>query len=124
MNRKRQPHLLLRVAPEPPAPVVQAMPGRRVRLNPDAIPDLAAFLCALAEPVARMSRRTLRGLKGHARVSMKGQIAWAKAAAEGIQRMVNNLTECVGLDDFDHFRTQFIAGAERRAGRIDPDPAA
>lgn len=80
-------------------PLLQGMPEGAVRLNPDAVQDLTAFVSCLTLPLARQARASVRGLKGLARRKALGGRRGALRACNTIAAMLARLEELVDAKD-------------------------
>jgi hypothetical protein len=96
--RKRPPHCH---QPAPPAPLVQLMPERRVRIDPSVRDQLASWIIALRARYERQACATLRGESGTSRKVRAGRIAWARMCVEVCDHLLQTVGETMSADDYE-----------------------
>lgn len=87
-------------------PVLEGMPEGCVRLNPNAVQDITAFLMAIAQPLAKQAVMSIRGLKGVARKRAIGGRTGARRALSTIASLCARLEQLV-----DHRLVAKLCGA-------------
>lgn len=87
--------------------VVQAMPERRVRLDPSTVPSFASWLVAVGQRWQRMSKRTLSGLAGVDRVRRQREIQFGQNACKVIQMIIAEMLNTVPLDEYERAKSEW-----------------
>lgn len=91
-----------RLAPvAPPVPLVQVMPGGRVRLDPTVIRELTAWVLTYANRYHSKASKTIRGLKGAVRARTVAERHKANDAVGVLMLFAACLTETLNLADVE-----------------------
>lgn len=102
MTRKPKEPRRKRVPAFPkPAPLLQLMPGGRVRLDPSCLRELLAWVYAHSLQYKSRATKTLRGLKGEARRMVLGQRKAAEAALRTIDVLIEAMFGTVDVRSVD-----------------------
>lgn len=79
----------------------QYMPERRIRVNPEGIPDLACWLIACSQEWEQILKRTHAGLDAKQRAALRGQKKYARQALAVIGTIIRRMAETVAAKDFE-----------------------
>lgn len=91
-------------APKASGSILQAMPGRRVRIDPTVVEAVAIWLIASSLQWERASKRTVTGLGPSERDAAIGHIRWCRHATGAVQSLVGRLLDTVSVDEVDAAR--------------------
>ncbi len=91
-----------RITPAPSSPLLQIMPGRRVRVDPSLVEQMGTWLLACALPWERASERSLVGLNSGELEAARGHKQWCRHAVGATQVLIGRLLDTLALDDIDN----------------------
>lgn len=98
MSRKPREPKRKRLSPvAPPAPLLQVMPGGRVRFDPAAVREITLWVYAFACRYDKKANRTLRGLTGNERARVLGERRAAEASISTLVEFAACLTDTLDI---------------------------
>lgn len=100
-------------------PLVQHMGRGRVRIDPTFLPELLCWLVTWREPLERVSRMSIRGLRGARRAKALGMRRWAASALRVVDMVATGATQTGPAREFDEALAAFLAHRPSDAGTGD-----
>lgn len=105
-----------KVVDEPaPCVILQAMPGRRYRIDPQAVAQLVAWLTVVRKPFEKIASQGWRGADERERMRRKGEREYGRQMIRAIDAIALSLMETRDGEEIDAALEQWNATLERMA---------